>query len=284
MTARRARPAQAPAGWSGFLHHLALHQLDPGVLEGHCLPGTGSRVFGGHVGAHCVLAAARGAAAGRVPRSLHLHFLRAGTSAAPVRYALTPLRRGRTLEHWRVDASQEDGVIASAVVVLDVEEPSAQGHALRPGAPAAPELSRDVGGEALYGSHPVLREGLEIREGAVEPGGASVAPARDVWLRCLEQLPADAALAAAVFVWCSDLELTWTADLPYRAAMSSRQAASMDHVVHLHTRLELGGWWLYHLVSPVYRDSRALVTGQLYPDGDDLAATVQQQVLLRMTL
>ena len=252
------------------------------MLEGHCLPGKGSRVFGGHVGAHCVLAAARVAATGRMPRTLHLHFLRAGLSGEPVRYAVTPLRRGRTLEHWRVDVSQDDGMIASAVVVLDEAEPG-EGHAVHAGPAPAPDHCRDVTAEARYGTEPALREGLEMREGAVVAGGGAVPPRRAVWLRCVESLPQDATLAAAVFVWCSDLELTWTADLPYRAAMASRQAASMDHVVHLHTQLAVGDWWLYRLVSPIYREGRALVTGQLFPAGDLLAATVHQQVLLRMT-
>jgi acyl-CoA thioesterase-2 len=104
-----------------------------------------------------------------------------------------------------------------------------------------------------------------------------------VWFRCVEPLRQDPLTAAAVFVWCSDLELTWTADLPYREALVSRQAASMDHVVHLHRGLVVGDWWLYRLSSTVLAQKRAMVTGQAFPAGRALAATVNQQVLLRMT-
>lgn len=273
--------SEAPQ-WRGFAAHLALADAAGGVLEGDCLPGRGGRVFGGHVGAHAVLAAGRVSASGKLARSLHLQFLRAGVSEERVRYTVTCLRRGRTLEHWRVDASQAAGLIATAVVVLDDAEPD-DGHAVVAGRAGLPEDSRDISGEAREGTEPALRQGLEIREGEVTRGGGDVAPTRDVWLRCVEPLAEDRLLAAAVFVWCSDLELAWTADLPYRESIVTRQAASMDHVVHLHGGLSLEEWWLYRLSSPVLRDRRALVTGQAFPGGGALAAMVTQQVLLRMT-
>ena len=61
--------------WRGFADHLTLLPAGPDRLVGQCLPGMGSRAFGGHVAALSVMAAGQLSADDRVVRSVHTQFL-----------------------------------------------------------------------------------------------------------------------------------------------------------------------------------------------------------------
>lgn len=66
-----------------------------------------------------------------------------------------------------------------------------------------------------------------------------------------------------------------------RRAPGHRQAASLDHAIWLHRRVEPGSWLLYELTSPVYRESLALSTGRFFDLDGRLVASVAQESLLR---
>ena len=274
-----------PERWRSFADHLALEQVDGTAYVGSCLSGRGQRVFGGHVGAHAVVAAATSSASERVPRSIHLTFLSAGDCSEPVRYDATLLRGGRTLERWRVDASQGSTLIATSVVALDRVEESAARHAVTAeGVDVDPEGLPSIAQAPRPGTSRTIRQAFDMREGVVVADDGSGSPRRDVWFRCTEVLPDDRALRAAVVVFASDLELAWTADLPHVQRISARWAASMDHTVWLHTDWDLKEWWLYRLRSPALEERRAFVTGEFHPRGEGVSASVAQQALVRMTL
>lgn len=269
--------------WQGFEHALRTERIDESTFEARCQPGRGNRIFGGNVAAHAVMATASRSASDLVPLSLHVHFLRAGDALFPVIYDVTALRSGRSFEHWRVDARQGEHLIATHVVVLHRPE-SGPVHAAVDVEPESPEDLPSITSQPRAGTNPSIRAGFDMRRGrrwtADEPDRL---PFQRVWFRCREPLPADPALRAAVLVWASDLELVWAADLPYRERTTSRYAASLDHVVHLHSPLDPSAWWLYEQECPSLEQGRALVNGRVFAAGR-LAASVSQQALLRLEL
>jgi acyl-CoA thioesterase-2 len=274
-----------PDVWRGLTAHLSLERVGGDAFEGWCLPGRGDRIFGGHVGAHAVVAADAASASGRAPRSVHLSFLAAGTSNEAVRYTTTLLRGGRTLEHWRVDATQGDALLTSAVVTLDRVEGSPLAHAAHAGGLLVePESLPSIAHAPRPGTSPIIRKAFEMREATVVPDDGTGAAQRDVWLRCTEALPDDRALRAAVAVFASDLELAWTADLPHLDRIATRFGASMDHAVWLHEDWDLADWWLYRLRSPALQEGRSFLTGAIHPRGEGVVASVAQQALVRATL
>lgn len=270
--------------WRGFVHHLSLERLSGHRYAGAVQAGRGNRAFGGHLTAHALLAAATSGTPGRRPLSLHATFLAEADVREPVEYVATVMRRGRSFERWRVDASQSAGLVLSCVVSLHEPEPGPE-HSVRCRPDVAPDLLTPTDELLPRGANPELLRGLEIRPGPRwRAGDPAPAPYQSVWMRCRERLPPDPHLAWGVLVWASDLGLSRTADLPYRERAVRRVGASLDHVVHFHEPLDLGRWWLYHQVSPVLSGGRALSTGAVHDGDGRLCMSVTQQSLLRISL
>jgi acyl-CoA thioesterase-2 len=122
---------------------------------------------------------------------------------------------------------------------------------------------------------------MEIRAGAMwMPGDDAIVPYQDRWYRCVEPLPPG--WDDVVFAWCTDLESTWTVDLPYLEGARTRSAASLDHSVYFHRPFDAHSWWLYEQESPDLSRGRGLSTGRIFGIDGTLIATVTQQTLLRL--
>ena len=94
---------------------LALEPVDTATFEGRSGPAMGPRLFGGHAIAQALLAASAVEDGARLPHSLHAHFLKAGSSAHPVRYTVTQLSSGRSFAVRRVDGFREGLAAAHGV-------------------------------------------------------------------------------------------------------------------------------------------------------------------------
>jgi len=269
--------------WRGFVFHLALEKVGDGRYDGLCLPGRLGRIFGGHVVAHALVAATSESGRGLSPLSLHVHFLTAGDIAHHVLYTVTSIRSGRSFEHWQVVATQGEAEIASVVVVLHRPEPTPTHTTHNPDRSVPDDLPIEISFQR-HGLRSVVRRGFDSRRGLTwQVDEVPAAPYQNMWLRCIDELPDDPITHAAVLAWASDLELTWTADLPYREGFIGRVATSLDHVVHFHQPIDVTQWWLHRQSSPAYVSGRALTLGEIYARDGDLAASVSQRSLLRFT-
>jgi acyl-CoA thioesterase II len=270
--------------WLGFASHLALGSAGQGSFTGRCLSGRGDRIFGGHVAAHAVMAAGRCSDSDRVVRSIHISFLAAGDCHQDVQYDVTLLRGGRTLEHWRVDATQGGTLLATSVVALDRVEAAALTHARQGGGMAGdPRAWTSLADEPPPGVSWIIRTPFDIRKGEVLVDAGDGSPRRDIWWRVLEDLDEDPLVHAAVVVFASDIEVTRTADVPHVERMGRRFGASLDHAVWFHRGFDVHDWWLHRVHSPSYQGQRAFVTGDILPRGGDVAVSIAQQGLVRMT-
>ena len=266
--------------WRGFHEHLTLRQRADGTNEGWCLPGRGTRPFGGHIIAQALRLAIESSTRGMVPMSLNAHFLFAGDTRKVLEYAISLLRSGRTFEHWALVVSQEGNPLVTATVVLHHPE-SGPEHQVQPRRPGGPEGLPAITLLPREGTCVELRAGLEIRAGAMwSDGVGAIVPYQDRWYRCIE--PVTPGWEEAVFAWCADLESTWTVDLPYLDGVRTRTAASLDHSMYFHRPYDPHEWWLYEQVSPDLSRGRGLSTGRIFGIDGSLVATVTQQTLLRL--
>ena len=83
------------------------------VFEGPAGPAMGPRLFGGQAIAQALMAGCAAEDGGRLPNSLHAHFLKAGASTDRVRYTVTTLSQGRSFAVRRIDGMQGDTLIFS---------------------------------------------------------------------------------------------------------------------------------------------------------------------------
>jgi acyl-CoA thioesterase-2 len=268
--------------WRGFVDHLTVIERSDGTFEGWCMPGRDTRPYGGHILAQVLELALQKSTSGMTPMSLHAHFMAAGDTREIVEYRLTSLRVGRSFEHWAVDVSQKGRPLVAATVVLHHPEPSPE-HQVQPRRPGGPEGLPVITDFPRPGTVVALRAGLEIRAGrAWETGDPAVVPYQDRWYRCVEPVPPG--WEDVVLAWCTDLESTWTVDLPYLDGVRSRMAASLDHNMHFHRPFDPSQWWLYEQESPDLSRGRGLATGRIFSVDGALIATVTQQTLLRLEL
>jgi acyl-CoA thioesterase-2 len=266
--------------WRGFVEHLTLTARPDGAFEGWCLPGRGTRPYGGHLMAQALKLALQTSVSGMMPMSLHAHFMAAGDTRELVEYRLTSMRIGRSFEHWSVDGSQGERVLMAATVVLHHPESSPE-HQVRPRRSGDPDGLPVITNFPRPGTVVALRAGLEIRAGrAWETGDPAPVPYQDRWYRCMEPVPPG--WEDVVLVWCTDLESTWTVDLPYLEGVRARTAASLDHNMHFHRSFDPRQWWLYEQESPDLSRGRGLATGRIFGLDGSLIATVTQQTLLRL--
>jgi acyl-CoA thioesterase II len=269
------------ASWRGFATHLTVVEQADGTYEGWCLPGEGTRPYGGHLVAQALMLVLRDCTPGMTPMSVHAHFLAIGDTRRPIVYRVEFLRAGRSFEHWRVEAAQDDVLLSQSTVVLHRPEPGPE-HAVSRRSAASPEGLVDITSDPPAGTPAFIRAGLEIRRDLVWAPGDRGVPFQDAWFRCIEELPEG--MDSAVLAWCTDLEFARTVELPFRDRIHSRVGASLEHTIHFHRPFDATQWWVFEQETPALAHGRGLATGRAYSEQGELVATVIQHTMLRLTL
>lgn len=253
----------------------------------------GPRLFGGHAIAQALLAASAVEDGARLPHSLHAHFLKAGSSAHPVRYTVTQLSSGRSFAVRRVDGFQDDRLIFTMTVSFHVEEAGFE-HA----APAPFPLDIDAAlaglqawraGNTQAASAPIVErlQKRPIEIVPIDPGLLFGSEGREaktaVWMRMREPTGEDPLLQRALLGYASDMMFLRNALLPHgiRPGSDTIQAASLDHAVWFHETPDFDKWHLFATESPWAGHARGLNRGHFYDLNGRMVATVAQESLMR---
>ena len=112
------------------LFDLAPHGPDVFVGEGHDYPWGG--LFGGHIVAQALRAAAYTVSDDLLPHSLRAYFIRRGDNTQPVRYEVDRIRDGKSFTTRRVVARQQDGAILNLEASFQVHEDSLDEQLVHP--------------------------------------------------------------------------------------------------------------------------------------------------------
>ncbi|MXP08952.1 acyl-CoA thioesterase [Pseudoblastomonas halimionae] len=253
----------------------------------------GPRLFGGHAIAQALLAASAMENGDRLPHSLHAHFLKAGSSAHPVRYSVTPLSAGRSFAVRRVDGHQDDRLIFTMTVSFHLEEPGFE-HT------SSPPFSLDIdaaltrlehwrASDTKAASLPIV-ERLQKRPIEIVPidpsglfGSQGREPKTAVWMRMREATEANLLIQRALLSYASDMMFLRNALLPHgiRPGSDTIQAASLDHAVWFHETPDFDQWHLFATESPWAGHARGLNRGHFYDLDGRMIATVSQESLMR---
>ncbi|MEW4447382.1 acyl-CoA thioesterase domain-containing protein [Qipengyuania sp. JC766] len=272
---------------------LAVDRIDAATFEGRSGPAMGPRLFGGHAIAQALLAASEMEAEGRLPHSLHAHFLKAGSSAHPVRYGVTQLSSGRSFAVRRVDGMQGDTLIFTMTVSCHIAE---KGYEHESPAPfpldidaALAGLQEWRAGNSGARSAPIVErlQKRPIEIVPVDPGllfGSEGREARTaVWMRMRDPANADPAFQRALLGYASDMMFLRNALLPHgiRPGSDRIQAASLDHAVWFHDTPDFDKWHLFATESPWAGAARGLNRGHFFSLDGRMVASVAQESLMR---
>lgn len=249
------------------------------------------RIYGGQVVAQATIAAQRTVPADRVLHSVHGYFLRPGDVTQGLTLAVDRIHDGRSFSTRRTQAYQKGVPIWSMIASFQTQDPGLEHAAPMPeGIPGPESLPTDE--ERAEGAPDWLIDllrsrALEVRHVEqpllAEPGPTRT-PRQHVWIRMRHPLPDEPALHRAALAYMSDtsiMEPVMRSTGTYWGAPGLR-VASLDHAIWWHRFARADEWLLYVHDSPNARGGRGLSTGKMYTRDGLLAATVAQEIMIRV--
>lgn len=264
-----------------FAQMMALepHGPDTFVGVGPRYPWGG--LYGGQIVAQSLRAAGLTVETGYLPHSLHAYFIRPGDHTEPIRFEVDRIRNGRSFTTRRVVARQSIGAILNLAASFHVPEDAVdvQPIAIAPGVgPVDAYLSNSW-------SHVFERRHID---GPVGDPNRSAARA---WMRMTEPVADDPLTQACALAYLSDDLPTEAvvADHPIKTSISDEgdfdrtfMSASLDHAIWFHRPVDAGAWHIHDLRSRGLTRSRGLAVGEVFAEDGTHAATISQEVLLRV--
>ena len=276
-----------------LIHLLRLERIEDNIYRGESRDIGSAQVFGGQVLGQA-LSAAHHTVDGRIAHSIHAYFLRRGDMEAPIIYEVDRARDGGSFSVRRVVAIQHGRPIFNLAASFQKPEIGLEHHAAMPEVDG-PEGLQDVtelSAERLEMIPEKMRRFLtNARPFEFRPVQAinfdkpeKLPPAKQVWIRAVDQLPDDAALHQILLAYVSDYELLGTSALPHALPFgrSRVQMASLDHALWFHRECRVDEWLLYSFDSPNASGARGFARGQFFQQDGTLVASSAQEGLVRV--
>lgn len=258
---------------------LEAHGADTFVGVGPRYPWGG--LYGGQIVAQSLRAAGLTVDPGYHPHSLHAYFIRPGDASEPIRFEVDRIRNGRSFTTRRVVARQSIGAILNMAASFHVPEDAVDVQPLA----TAPGIGSADAYPSNSWSHVFDRRHVD------HDGGRPTRAAARAWLRMTEPVADDVLTQACALAYLSDDLPTEAvvADHPVKTSMTDEgdfdrtfMSASLDHAIWFHRPIDAGQWHLHDLRSRGLTRSRGLATGEVYAEDGTHAATITQEVLLRL--
>ncbi|WP_254205053.1 acyl-CoA thioesterase [Nocardia alni] len=273
-----------------ILRVLDLDEIGADLYRGPQPDEERQRVFGGHIAAQALMAAARPASGrGHEPLGLHCYFVRQGNPTIPVDYAVERLRED-AVSSYRVTAIQDQTTIFEAMAHFGGRVPGVQDTHPIPAAPAPESLRRIEEQLAPYAAEHdgwwVRKRAFDIRYVNAPPRIAidhpqPPPPRNTLWIRADAPVPQDSVLNRCMLTYLSDMTLLDPVMLAARRTTRGPGfIASLDHAIWFHHDADFSDWLLYDQHSPSTQNGRGLASGRLYNRSGELAATVVQEGIL----
>lgn len=242
-------------------------------------------LYGGQIVAQALRAAGMTVDPAFLPHSLHGYFIRPGDHTLPVRFEVERLRDGRSFVTRSVVARQTTSRGDLAIFNMSTSFQTPEDAVDVTLAAAPPALSEGIDGlESGTWSHVFDRRQLAGRTESFD--GTSTG-----WFRMADDVGDDPVVRACALAYLSD-------DLPTEAVVASHptsrsltshdefdttfQSASLDHAIWFHRDIDPAAWHLHHMNGTVLTGNRGLSTGEIFAADGTHAATVTQEVLLRV--
>jgi acyl-CoA thioesterase II len=257
---------------------LAVEQETDLTFTGTSTSRPEGRIYGGQILAQCAIAASLTVDGSAGLHSLHAYFMRAGRPKEETRFAVDPLRDGRSYGTRRVDAVQDGQVIATTIMSFQRPETGPEHQDPMPRRPHPDGLV----GRMPFGAAPdgPSRAGaLELRACPLddEPDAA----ASSVWMRMNGRLPDDPLLHRALLIYLSDMTVVHGAFRLHGLARRDIRTASLDHSLWLYRPGRVDEWLLYESRSPSGAGGRVAGQGRLFAASGELLASAAQEMSVR---
>lgn len=242
------------------------------------ITGEADRLYGGHLAAQALSAAAATVKDSRPPHSLHTHFLRPGSLQHPVHLRVERTREGGSFSTRRVVAEQQgESILVATASFHEVEDGPEYT------VPSAP-LDPPQGPVRPRGASSNPYSPLEVVQAPWDrepPDGSQLWSTRKMWVRSRTPMPDDPVAHACAVVYVTDLAAVSAVERTVREHSRTGMRASLDHTVWLHRPGLADGWLLLDMRAVGLRGARGLAFGTVHTPDGTLLASVSQEALLR---
>lgn len=261
------------------LFDLVAHGGDVYVGKGLEYPWGG--LYGGHIVAQALRAAAFTVDDGMVPHSLRAYFIRRGNNTEPVQYEVDRIRNGKSFTTRRVVARQDDGAILNLEASFQRHEKSMDVTTVEPQRHLPSPETIDESSWSTFLQRRTLAPGAV--DGQHRDGSGRVA----AWMRVKDSLGDSELLNRCALAYLSD-------DLPFESVIRAvpelqkasdegrRFTASLDHTVWFHRPIRAHEWHLYEMSCHTFMGGRGLTHGYVFGADGTHVATVSQEMLVRV--
>lgn len=266
------------------LFALEPHGPDTFVGIGWDYPWGG--LYGGHIVAQALWAAAATVDPSMQPHSLRAYFIRRGDRNESVRYEVDRIRNGKSFSTRRVVARQSNGAILNMEASFQVREDQVEVQSVpAPDGIPGPDSTSNSSWSSLF-------DRRSIRYSDVPKDGRDGSGRTMAWFRIVEDLGAVDDASAGLLNLCA---LTYLSDdIPTDAVVVSHPhisrrpenernyvGASLDHTVWFHRPVDMTRWHLFETACHAIGNSRGLSMGHIFSEDGTLVATLAQEVLIR---
>jgi acyl-CoA thioesterase-2 len=261
------------------LFDLAPHGPDVFVGDGHEYPWGG--LFGGHIVAQALRAAAFTVSGDVLPHSLRAYFIRRGDNTKPVRYEVDRLRDGRSFTTRRVVARQQDGAILNLEASFQSVESSIDEQLVFPQVDLPTPDSLEESSWSTFLERRTIPSGVLTSNNRVGTGHVAA------WLRAKDLPLGNELMNRCAIAYLSD-------DLPNESVIAGipeitraseegrRFSASLDHTVWFHRPSVASQWHLYEMSCVNFNGARGLTMGNVFTQDGIHIATIAQETLVRI--
>jgi acyl-CoA thioesterase-2 len=254
------------------------------------------RIFGGQVMAQSLVAAYKTVNTEHFAHSFHSYFLRPGDMTKEIIFSVDRIRDGKSFTTRTVKAIQDNEVIFNCSISFQKKEKGLEHQIDMPNVPAPESLKSEIElREALLeklnmnkDDMPMFIKQKEIEMRPVEEqdyfNPKRMPPYKNTWIKIGELIPDDQVIQQAFLLYISDMGLLAAANnsVGVNFLTKNLQNASLDHAMWFHRKLNLTGWFLYSIESPISRNARGFSRGSIFSENGDLVASCTQEGLIRL--
>ncbi len=254
------------------------------------------RIFGGQVMAQTLIAAYKTVNVEHFAHSFHSYFIRPGNMEKPITFTVDRIRDGKSFTTRSVKAIQDGEVIFNCSISFQKREKGFEHQVDMPDVPepetlkSEQELREDILKELKMKKEdmPMFFRQQEIEMRPVEKQNyfkpERMPPYKNTWIKNEGKLPDDQVIQQAFLLYISDMGLLGAANnsVGVNFLTKNLQNASLDHAMWFHRKLDLNGWFLYTIESPITRNARGFSRGSIFSRDGKLIASCTQEGLIRL--
>jgi acyl-CoA thioesterase-2 len=257
------------------------------------------RVYGGQVIAQSVMAASKTVSPSRLPHSVHGYFVAAGDIRQDLLFDVESLRDGRSFSARRVNVTQSEGSILTAIASF--QETGQEGVSFADPMPenlpdpdsltSAKELMQPFAGHSPFANFYAEKSSFDIRHitptvmlKADKKSAAQDSGKQMVWMRTDGHVEVPQVMHRAMLaLGCDQVMME---PVLRRAGLSISTPgisyASIDHSMWWYRDIDINEWHLYVQDTPTAAHGRGLGMAKVYSKDGALVAAIAQEAMVRV--